>query len=335
MSVDAVKTDERRSLAGRFRGCLLGLAVGDALGGLFEAQDAGAIRARCPTVEALVAYPRDGLWYTDDTQMTIGVAEALAADGAIVEARLCRQFTANYAPSRGYGRGARAVIEAMERGEGHAEVAERYFPGGSFGNGAAMRVAPVGLAFRDDPPRLREQARFSALPTHRHPLGVEGAELLAVAVAHASRVERLNRDALFEDLRSACSSAEYRDKLDEAARLDSPAGLARLGNGIAATESVPTAIASFALAPESFAEAVGHVILLGGDTDTMAAMAGALSGAYLGLAGLPPRLVALLEDGHQGRSHLLDLADRLFEAYGRLAGFRGRNHGPGRISQGS
>ena len=167
-----------RSLDDRFRGCLLGLAIGDALGGLFEGQDADAIRSRCPTVEALVDYPRDVLWYTDDTQMTIGVAEVLAADGEIVEGRLREAFVSHYVPSRGYGRGARAVLEAMERGEDHAEVAERYFPGGSFGNGAAMRVAPVGLLFRDDPSRLREQAQLSARPTHRHPLGIGGAELL-------------------------------------------------------------------------------------------------------------------------------------------------------------
>jgi poly(ADP-ribose) glycohydrolase ARH3 len=312
--------DVARPLEDRFRGCLLGLAVGDALGGLFEGQDAEAIRSRCPTVEALVAYPREGLWYTDDTQMTIGVAEALAADGEIVEGRLCRAFAANYVPSRGYGRGARAVIEAMERSENHVEVAERYFPGGSFGNGAAMRVAPVGLIFRDDPPSLREQAMFSAFPTHRHPLGIEGAVLLATAVAQVSRADRFDRGAFFDEVLSSCESAEFRLKIEEAARVDSPSDLARLGNGITATESVATAIASFALAPESFAESIGRLILLGGDTDTMAAMAGAISGAYLGLAGLPPRLVGLLEDGHQGRSHLMALADRLAEAYLRRIG---------------
>jgi ADP-ribosylglycohydrolase len=62
-------------LKDRFRGCLLGLAAGDALGGRFEAQDAAAIRARFPTVASLIGYPQDEIWYTDDTQMAIGVAE--------------------------------------------------------------------------------------------------------------------------------------------------------------------------------------------------------------------------------------------------------------------
>jgi poly(ADP-ribose) glycohydrolase ARH3 len=304
-------------LKDRFRGCLLGLAVGDALGGKFEAQAADAIRARFPTAEALIGYPQEEIWYTDDTQMAIGVAEALVAAGEIVEERLCQAFAANYVPSRGYGRGARAVLDAMEDGRDHREVAERYFPGGSFGNGAAMRVAPVGLLFRDDRRRLWEQARLSALPTHLHPLGIEGAQLLALAVAHNSQSERFDRDAFFAELVSACESGPYRAKLEEAARAQAASDLPRLGNGIEALESVPTAVASFALTPESFEATVSNVIFLGGDTDTLAAMAGALSGAYLGAARLPSRLVGLLESSPKGRSYLIELADGLFAAYQR------------------
>src|ERR671935_2002218 len=91
-------------LKDRFEGCLLGLAVGDALGGKFEAQSADSIRARFPTAERLIAYPQEEIWYTDDTQMTIGVCEALIERGEIVEDSLCRAFVANYLPSRGYGR---------------------------------------------------------------------------------------------------------------------------------------------------------------------------------------------------------------------------------------
>ena len=84
----------------------------------------------------------------------------------IEESSLCRAFVSNYVPSRGYGFGARRVLEAMEEGRDYRQVAESHFPGGSFGNGAAMRVAPVGLLFRDDPERLCQEARLSALPTH-------------------------------------------------------------------------------------------------------------------------------------------------------------------------
>jgi ADP-ribosylglycohydrolase len=94
-------------LKDRFEGCLLGLAVGDALGGKFEAQSADAIRARFPSAGQLIAYPQEEIWYTDDTQMAIGVCEALIERGEIVEEALCRAFVANYLPARGYGRGAR------------------------------------------------------------------------------------------------------------------------------------------------------------------------------------------------------------------------------------
>jgi poly(ADP-ribose) glycohydrolase ARH3 len=78
---------------------------------------------------------------------------------------------------------------------------------------------------------------------------------------------------------------------------------------------VPTALASFALTPDSYADAVANVIFLGGDTDTLAAMAGALSGAYLGEQGVPPRLLGLLEDGPKGRRYLAGLADGLCARY--------------------
>jgi poly(ADP-ribose) glycohydrolase ARH3 len=308
------------TLAERFEGCLLGLAVGDALGGKFEAQSADAIRARFPTTGHLIAYPQEEIWYTDDTQMAIGVAEALAASGEIVEERLCAAFVANYVPSRGYGRGARAILDAMEDGRDYLQVAEQHFPGGSFGNGAAMRVASVGLLFRKDRRRLWDQAAASARPTHLHPLGIEGAQLLALAVALCTEGDRFDRAAFFGELLTACESDPYRDKLAEAGRVQSAGDLAALGNRIEALHSVPTAIASFALTPESFEDTIANVIFLGGDTDTLAAMAGALSGAYLGAGRLPRRLVNLLESSPKGGAYLVKLAGNLFAAYESQSG---------------
>lgn len=311
----------------RFEGCLFGLAAGDALGGKFEAQSADAIRARFLTAEQLIAYPQEEIWYTDDTQMAIGVSEALVERGEIVEEVLCRAFVTNYVPSRGYGRGARAVLDAMEDGRDYRQVAEKHFPGGSFGNGAAMRVAPIGLLFRDDRRRLREQARLSALPTHLHPLGIEGAQLLALAVALCSCMERFDATSFFAELIAACESGEYRAKMEEAARVRAPVDLAPLGNCIEALHSVPTAIASFALTPESFEATISNVIFLGGDTDTLAAMAGTLSGAYLGAGRLPSRLIRLLESSPKGRAYIQQLAGQLFAVYDRASKAPGSSSG--------
>jgi poly(ADP-ribose) glycohydrolase ARH3 len=302
-------------LKSRFEGCLLGLAVGDALGANFEGHSPASIRERFATTEDLIDYPQDEIWYTDDTQMAIGVAETLAACGEIVEEHLCRAFADNYDPSRGYGMGARAVLEVMATGGDHRRVAEQFFRGGSYGNGAAMRVAPVGLFFRDDLRLLWEQARASALPTHLHPLGLEGAQLLALAGALSSRADRFDRTAFFAELLSACKSDLYRARLETAAQVQAPEELAQLGNRIDALHSVPTAIAAFALTPESYEATIGNVIFLGGDTDTLAAMTGALSGAYLGAGRLPSRLVGLLESSPKGRAYLVQLAGRLHAAY--------------------
>jgi poly(ADP-ribose) glycohydrolase ARH3 len=299
----------------RFVGCLLGLAVGDALGGRFESRSAEHLRERFPTPQALFDYPTDELWYTDDTQMTIGVAEALIAAGEIVESELCKAFVANYVPSRGYGWGARAVLSAMEDGEDYRAVAQEYFPGGSYGNGAAMRVAPVGLVFGDDLDRVAEQARLSALPTHVHPLGIEGARVIALAVAILSRTDRLDRQSVLDRLTERCETSEFRDNLARVRSVSSMSDLAELGNGIEALHSVPTAVAAFCLAPDSYQQAVGNVILLGDDTDTLAAMTGALSGAYLGRSGLPARIVSLLETSPKGRDFLIRLAGALHEKY--------------------
>jgi poly(ADP-ribose) glycohydrolase ARH3 len=247
----------------------------------------------------------------------------LIAAGCIDEEEICRRFAANYVPQRGYGRGARVVLDAMVDGRDHKFLAANHLPGGSFGNGAAMRVAPVGLMFRHDHEKIWNEARLSALPTHVHPLGIEGAQVLALAVGIASAAEEFDRDAYFGNIAARCNSFEFRGLLRRGATLDDARDLCLFGNGIEATASVVTAIASFALAPHSYEESVGNVILLGGDTDTMAAMAGAISGAFLGLSGIPARLLDSLEDRHQGRSYITQLAKQLLTAHEAAAGHAG------------
>jgi len=304
----------------RFVGCLLGLAIGDALGAPFEGQSVDAMAGRYSAAQDLIANPPAGeLQYTDDTQMTIGIAESLVACGRINERELCKRFAANYLPQRGYGAGARVVLEAMCEGHDHKALAANHFPGGSFGNGAAMRVAPVGLLYRNNDKQLWKQAKLSALPTHVHPLGIEGAQVLALAVGLASIADELNREEFFARLSNKCTSVEFSGPLDRAAKLTDVHDLGLFGNGIEATSSVVTAIASFGLTPNSYEETIGNAILLGGDTDTLAAMAGAISGAYLGRSAIPQHLIESLEDREQGRTFIEDLAVKLWVAHEKLA----------------
>lgn len=300
-----------RNLESRFVGSLLGGAIGDAVGGLFEAQLSEHIRARFESTRQLLDHCREELWYTDDTQMTIGVAEALIASGDIEESSLCKAFVTNYDPTRGYGRGARIVLEAMEAGHDYRQVAEKHFPGGSFGNGAAMRVAPVGLFFCNQFEKIAEQARLSAIPTHRHFLGIEGAQLIAFAVAIAATTETFDKELYLSRLERYAVTEAYRDRIEAIRSIDQPEDLSRFGNGIEAINSVVTAIACFCLTPYSFEETIGNAIFLGGDTDTIAAMAGGISGAYLGEEKLPSRLVSLLEPTPKGGAYIRKLASEL------------------------
>jgi len=150
-----------------------------------------------------------------------------------------------------------------------------------------------------------------------HPLGIEGAQLLALAVGHCASVQQFHHDVFFDELIGVCESSEYRSQLERAAQVQGPKDLAAMGNRIEALYSVPTAIASFALTPESFETAVSNVIFLGGDTDTLAAMTGALSGVYLGVGRLPANLVGLLESSPKGRKYIQHLADQLLAVYHR------------------
>ena len=310
----------KTTLLDRFKGSLIGLTVGDALGGKFEGQTAAHIHARVPSLDALMQYPAKSLWYTDDTQMMIGVAETLITYQSMEEEALCKAFVQNYVPSRGYGQGARAVLEAMEEGRDYHFTANNIFPGGSYGNGAAMRVAPIGLFFRDHPEELISQARLSALPTHTHPLGIEGAIILAGAVGYVSSIDSIDKNTFLDHLFTVSSSSVFQEKIELTRRISRPEAIIQLGNGIAAQESVITAIACFLQSPDSFEETIGHAIFLGGDTDTLAAMAGAISGAYLGIDAIPKDLIAKLEDSPKGKAYIFDLAHKLFDLYADKSG---------------
>ncbi|MBM3983279.1 MAG: hypothetical protein FJ304_24005 [Planctomycetes bacterium] len=299
--------------ADRFAGCLLGLAVGDALAAPYEGLTHADIFFQFGSPDLLVKNPSgDALYYTDDTEMMIGVAEALVECGRVEEARLCRAFADNYHPERGYGPSARYVIEAMRDGGDWRALARTLQPGGSFGNGAAMRVAPVGLLFADSPDELWEQARLSALPTHTHPLGIEGAQLLALAVALALQTTAFDRKAFYRALRARAATEEFQWHLDIAAQLKPGDSLSGLGSTLHAHRSVVTAIACFAATPGDFEAVASRAIGMGDDTDTVAAMAGALVGAFSGTSAIPADLQAKLEDGPaKGRSHIAELALKL------------------------
>jgi poly(ADP-ribose) glycohydrolase ARH3 len=171
------------------------------------------------------------------------------------------------------------------------------------------------LLYSDDLGRVAEEARLSALPTHIHPIGIEGARMLAIAVALAARGPPLDRKAFYRELAERAQTEEFRWSLAVATRLRRNDGLGVLGNGLEARSSVVTAIACFSQASSSYEDALARAISLGGDTDTLAAMAGALSGAHPGIAAVPGHLFEMLEDDVKGRRYIRELGARLYQRH--------------------
>ena len=300
-------------LRAKFLGALIGTGVGDALGAPFEGR-----REVEPEEIEEVARRRKLLTYTDDTHMMIGVAESLIRAGGFDGEDMAYTFIRNYElePFRGYGPGPPYIFRLIRAGEAWSQAAQKIYPGGSYGNGSAMRVAPVGLFCRNDPLMLKEIAYKSSQITHTHNLGREGAALQAYAIALAANLSPaldLNRSDFLEKLTVFTQDKVYRQKLDGirgflARQPDKSKVVAELGNGIEAFNSVPAAIYSFLVEPDSFTRATHHAIGLGGDTDTIGAMAGAISGAYLGIESIPARWRSKLEN----RPYIEELAEKLF-----------------------
>ena len=307
----AVDTQRIRAAA---HGALLGTLVGDALGAPFEGTLPTAREKAVDRLErALASAPRT---YTDDTQMACALAWHLLEHPEVEPVALAAAFRDAFEPWRGYGGGMQRVHDAWERGVPVEEAARAAFPDGSFGNGGAMRVAPVGIRWAHDPERLAAAAARSAEPTHVHPVGRDGAVVQAHAVGRAAAAGRFDRDDLAGLAESAATEA-LAAGLREAAEFTWPDELGdpshaiadRLGNEILAHRSVPTAC-WIAATSESPREALVSALAVGGDTDSIGAMALAIRAAADGDAAIDDDLVQACEEPERVR----DVAERLLAA---------------------
>ncbi|MFQ6121627.1 MAG: ADP-ribosylglycohydrolase family protein [Dehalococcoidales bacterium] len=301
-----------QALKSKFLGALIGTSVGDSLGASFE----GRWRVNPEEIEA-IAERRKVLTYTDDTHMMIGAAESLIKAGGFNGEDMAQTFVKNYElePFRGYGPGPPHLFRLIRAGAAWDEVAQSLYRTGSYGNGSAMRIAPIGVFYHDNPAALRKVAYKSSQITHSHQLGKEGAALQAYAIALATSLERqevFDRRDFLNKLINYAPEGVYREKLNKIEVLlnqsDKSRVIAELGNGIEAFNSVPTAIYCFLSQPHSFAQAILYAISLGGDTDTIGAMTGAISGAYLGFDSIPDRWKNKLEN----RLYIEELAEKLW-----------------------
>jgi poly(ADP-ribose) glycohydrolase ARH3 len=217
----------------------------------------------------------------------------------------------------------------IKSGASWDEASRRLFGGaGSLGNGAAMRVAPVGLLYFDNPEQLRTVAYGSAQITHAHELGKEGATIeayaIALAVRHAtsSSSTELVPHVFLSDLKAFARNQIFVKKLETVEQLLGNATRStvaqEIGNGVEAHNSVPAAIYSFLENLGSFEAAVTNAVNLGGDMDTIGAMAGAISGAYHGCDAIPQRWIVKLER----KDYIERLAEKLWRMKERDLGRR-------------
>lgn len=275
-----------------------GLSVGDAFGDQFFHPD-NRLRLDQPD-----PFLPPGPWpYTDDTEMALGILEVLGRFGSVDQDELARVFARRFRidPCRGYGPGAIRQLSAITQGGDWRRESRVLFSGmGSFGNGSAMRVTPVGAYFvTDGYATVAEQARQSAEVTHAHPDGIAGGIAIAVAAAYAwehrdRKAETAVRHGLFDAVLAHTPSGDLRKGIEHAAVVDmelSPRAAAQLlGNGTKVTcpDTVPFCLWSAARNLNDYPLAIWETVQVGGDIDTTAAIVGGVVALAVGVAGIPP-----------------------------------------------
>jgi ADP-ribosylglycohydrolase len=325
------------SAQSRARGALIGLAIGDALGMPTQYLPRELIAERYGVLDGFHAAPDDNPIsrgmpagrVTDDTDQAIILGRLLIEGGGQVDPEaFARELLAW--ERRMIEAGSQDLLGPSTRNA--LSLAAQGVPTSRTGragatNGAAMRVAPVGIAFTDDPiEALIDAVAQSSHVTHNTTIGIAGAAAVAAAVsagiAGASLEEALGLAIEAARLGSRCGF--YYAGADVAARIAWALDLVKgrkveealdlvyrlVGTGVATQEAVPAAIAICALTPNDPWLTCRLAASLGGDCDTVAAMAGAISGACHGSEGFPPQAIEALNAANPDLA-LAELADQL------------------------
>ncbi len=297
----------------RFIGTLVGTAVGDALGRPFEGWERIRIEATLGRVKELLPdfppynYPTGQ--YTDDTQLTIAIAESLIRSrGFNLEDLIDRFVDWLSEPPIGPGYGCLTAINRLRRGVPWQEAASE-----SGGNGTAMRISPIGLFFYKDIPLLIKNARISSILTHSHWAATASAIVVARSVAYLLTHDSVDVKDFLGEISSVVNAPEYEDyaqkilDLEEFLKMDSREALIELGGvgikppwpnpakdrlGFIAPYAMSTTLSAlycFLRSPSDFENSVAEAVMGGGDTDTCGAITGSISGAFNGIEGIPER----------------------------------------------
>jgi ADP-ribosylglycohydrolase len=262
-------------------GCILGGAIGDAFGGRQE---------------------RGRLSLSDDTQLTLATCDSIAEAGRVDPAHIAEKFRSGFEEHRLIGLGS-STLKALRDLAAGAHWALAGASGEmAAGNGAAMRIAPLAFS-GSDRTAIRDVARI----THRSDEAYVG----ALTVVEAIRTGPLNSPAaLLTSVAAALPDSRVRDALIQVAGRQ-PSTLtalaAHFGSSGYVVDTVPLALAAgWAMAHGPFEAVIGELVSLGGDTDTIASIAGQVAGAWMGAPALPGALVDRIPE----RALVADAVDR-------------------------
>ena len=283
------------------RESLDGLSVGDALGAQFFVPGT--------SFDDLVAgHPPHPPWpWTDDTEMACSIVAELHPDHAIDQDRLATAFAQRYEPYRGYGAGSIVLLRQLRDGVSWRNAAPASFHGqGSMGNGAAMRVAPLGAFHAGDTRTAALEAIRSAEITHAHPEAILGAAAIAVAAAEAGEArlssEHPHPATLLDAVLDIIVPSQVRTGIERARQLlgasVAEAGY-ELGNGARALaqHTVPFTLWTAATYLHDYPSAIIACVEAGGDVDTTAAIVGGIVASFTGIGqpGVPHEWLAARE----------------------------------------
>ena len=326
----------------QFQGCLIGCAVGDAVGAPVEAQGPLAIEAyiegnvRPKLFVGVMRNHGDHEFgqYTDDTQLTRELALSLAECGKLDPQDFGRRVAHMFSNKLmvGYGN---ATLQAAKNLMAKSAWDKSGTPAPAAGNGSAMRAAPIGLAFHGTSlSALAAAAKMQGFVTHQSDVASAGAAAIAAAVALAMQVEDVEPDKFLTTVASVAGKLDERTAtliriLGKNAKSKDDGNILewcrsfQMDNdrwpGISpfVTSSVLWSLYAFVKNPDDYWECIITSIAPGGDVDTTAAMAGAISGARVGLKGIPADIAQQVNDkGEQGHDYLVDLGSQLFGKFG-------------------
>jgi ADP-ribosyl-[dinitrogen reductase] hydrolase len=291
---------------------LTGTAIGDALGMPFETESPLSPRLAGWTgdFQASGYHRLKPGQFTDDTQMSLCIAETILEKKFYDPALAAQKYLAWYTSGdcRGIGGSTRRAMDNLQQGKPW----DASGIDGAEGNGTAMRAAPIGAHQSKGAERYQAAAHWARIDsaiTHKSDNAKEGAAAMAVAVSHLCSGGR--KDSLLTTVLQIIEGSRTKTAIEDVYRAirrgDSLGDFLKTRTWLLAgvsphvVESVPAAFTAF-LYSDNFEDTVKNAIRMGGDTDSVAAMAGALAGSFYGIEGIPKILTAPLERAADIRS---------------------------------